>query len=408
MSPTADLLGDTQSTAARALFTEADVTRIAQEAVRRALEAREQATTQPYTSSVEAGTTARPEVEVKDSEMDRRRQRQAIRESRVSVSNLASEAVNMTFNEQPTYYTSSPLSPFRPRPPAQTRAAFERRLSGGYPDGVSAPLASDAADVVSPVEVPKTAAERRKQLESISRTLGKAVEKFYGERARDGEITVHEFVEVVNTQMDNWLGEEEQLGRLTLVISCTGGTAQMWLIRKMQEMKKLHAAGVVTDRLLMEWSEVQDDFIHEMSKGITSAVYELQLKALRIRDRDGRMDVDTFRRRFDQICTRLYPYASFTNDRDRRRRLGEKFEERLRYCGEGPKLRDDCLKMLIARRISERERMVEDWQEVLLEVASTDEWLNARTGAAAKEKGQQKTQSTWSHNKQVSAMAAPQ
>ena len=167
-------------------------------------------------------------------------------------------------------------------------------------------------------------------------------------------------------------------------------------------MKKLHAAGEVTDRLLMEWCEVQDDFKVEMSKGITNAVYEQQLKALRIRDKDGRMDVAKFRRRFDQICTRLYPSSQFTSESDRRRRLGEKFEERLRYCGEGPKLRDECLKMLIARRISEKERMVEDWQDVLLEVASTDEWIHPKAVPAGKDK----RQTSWpARQPTVSAMA---
>src|SRR5450759_4416677 len=99
--------------------------------------------------------------------------------------------------------------------------------------------------------------------------------------------------------MDAWLTEGQQHGRLHLVIGRTDGAAQIWLAKKRQEMKKLHAAGQVTDLLLMEWGEVQDDFITEMSKGITSAVYEQQLRALKVRDKDGKMDVATFIRRFD-------------------------------------------------------------------------------------------------------------
>ena len=62
--------------------------------------------------------------------------------------------------------------------------------------------------------------------------------------------------------------------------------------------------------------------------------------------------------------------------------------------------------MLAARNISERDRTVDDWQDALLVVTSTDKWLNAKDGAAST--GRQKKQSSWPNKQTVSAMAAPQ
>ena len=394
------------------LYTAEDVERIAQAVARKALEefqrASVAATTVPDERTARRVAVALAVEEEERKQADRQRQRELVRTSRASVSNLANEVVNLTFNQQAHYGSSTPYTtPLRPRPPQQTKAAINRRLSDGYaepPASTTAEAAAAAAAVggAGSIEVEMMDTELYRRYESTNRTLSKSVEKFTGERQSEDDRTVEEFVDLINTEMDVWLGEVQQHGRLNLVIGRTGGMAQNWLVRKRQEMKKLHAAGEVTDRLLMEWCEVQDDFKVEMSKGITNAVYEQQLKALRIRDKDGRMDVAKFRRRFDQICTRLYPSSQFTSESDRRRRLGEKFEERLRYCGEGPKLRDECLKMLIARRISEKERMVEDWQDVLLEVASTDEWIHPKAVPAGKDK----RQTSWpARQPTVSAMA---
>ena len=62
--------------------------------------------------------------------------------------------------------------------------------------------------------------------------------------------------------------------------------------------------------------------------------------------------------------------------------------------------------MLAARNISEKDRTVDDWQDALLVVTSTDKWLNAKDGAA--NPGRQKKQSAWPNKQTVSAMAAPQ
>ena len=369
------------------------------------------------------------EEEVKQAE--RERQRYVVRNSRASVSNLANEAVHITFNEAPlavTSHSSPQPTPFRSRVPVQTKAAFERRLSGGHTQdephtpvaaaatAESAAAAAAAAAVAaaasqSPIEMNGMSRDEFHRYESTSKAIKASVDKFYGERELDKDRTVHEFVRLINAEMDSWLGEGQQRGRLNLVIGRTGNTAQNWLVDKRDELKKLWKAKAVTEPDLMEWGEIQEQFVAEMSKGITSAVYELQLKALKIRDSNGRLDVAGFIRSFDRICARLYPSSQFTSESDRRRRLGEKFEERLRYCGEGPRLKDECLRMLIARGVAEKDRVVDTWQEVLREVASMDEFLSSTKPAAsgpAKERGQHKKQSPWLPKQSVSAIAEPQ
>jgi hypothetical protein len=387
----------------------ADIARIVDERVRALLDESRRAAVAP-SAPEESKRQAQEEIEFKH--VDRARQRHLVHTSRASVSNLIHEAVNVTFNQQAPYATPT-STPRRTNPPAQSQSAFARRMSIGYADGsgpgdpvTESPAAIPVTAEAEPASVPleKMNAEQRRRFETTAKQLAVSVSKFHGDRVKDGERTVEEFVELINAEMDTWLTETQQHGRLHLVIGRTDGAAQTWLAKKRQEMKKLHAAGHVTDLLLMEWCEVQDDFITEMSKGITSAVYEQQLRALKVRDKDGKMDVAAFIRRFDQICARLYPSARFTSEADRRWRLGEKFEERLRYCGEGTKLRDDCHKMLIARSVPEKERTVDEWQDVLLAVASTDEYLHAKA-VPVKEQGQQKKQP---YRPRVSAMAATQ
>jgi hypothetical protein len=169
--------------------------------------------------------------------------------------------------------------------------------------------------------------------------------------------------------MDTWLGKDQQHGRLNLVLGRTEGTAQNWLARKREEMEKLLAAGTVTEKLLTEWSEVQSDFIHEMSKGVTPAMYEQQLRALKLKDKEGNLDPTNFIRRFDDICARLYPPSRWTDQNDRSRVLAGKFEERVKYGG-APDVWDATWLILISTGIAEDERTVEHWQDALLQAWS--------------------------------------
>lgn len=389
-------------TSSTRMFTEEEVLRMVQRGVQAAL--------------AEHNAAHRPQVEEEIKQAERRRQQQVVHTSRLSVGQLSAEAVNVTWS-QPTYTTPHP-SPLRPLlvRPAQSRESKIRRMSDGHADSVpNSPTAAappDPAPVVvkawggASVEVDKMDNDQFRRYEAAAKRIDTSVTKFHGDRAKDGNRTVQDFVKLINGEMDRWLRPHQQHGRLDLVIGRTDGSAQKWLVDKRDELQKLVAAGQVTDTLLTEWCETQDDFISEMSKGITVAMYEQQLRGLKIRDKDGHSDVHSFIRRFDEICAGQYPSSQFTTDRDRRRRLGEKFEERLKYCGGGATLRDDCSLMLAARNISEKDRTVDDWQDALLVVTSTDKWLNANDGAPST--GRQKKQPSWPNKQTVSAMAAPQ
>ena len=269
-------------TSSARMFTEEEVQRMVQRGVQVAL--------------AEHNAAHRPQVEEEIKQAERRRQQQVVHTSRLSVGHLSAEAVNVTWS-QPTYTTplSSPLR--LPARPAQSRESKTRRLSDGYADSVpispttaappdSAPVVVKALGNAS-VEVEKMDKDQFRRYEAAAKRIDTSVTKFHGDRAKDGNRTVQDFVKLINGEMDRWLRPHQQHGRLDLVIGRTDGSAQKWLVDKRDELQKLLTAGIVTDTLLTEWGETQDDFISEMSKGITVAMYEQQLRSLKIRDKDG-------------------------------------------------------------------------------------------------------------------------
>lgn len=284
------------------------------------------------------------------------RQRHAVHTSRQSVSNIVSESVNIAFGQSLDTPSSTP---FRPQPPRQSTAAFNRRLSQGIVD-------DDPPVSIKSVPVANMDKEQLNRYNVATKQVTNSVAKFHGIPAKDNDRTPQEFVQLINSEMDTWMGSEQQHGRLNLVIGRTDGIAQNWLARKREEMQRLLAARSVTEVLLTEWMEIQGDFIKEMSKGITSAMYEQQLRALKLRDSEGNSDPTSFIRRFDDICARLYPINSWTNYHDRSRRLAEKFEERVKYGGAND-LWESTWLILVARGVPEDERTVEDWQDALLQ-----------------------------------------
>ena len=267
-------------------------------------------------------TAGTMEIREEKKAQDIEKQRRLVHSSRQSVSNLVSSAVYATFHNH-GYADRS--SPFRASPTAQTRESFERRLSQGVADIEEvSPTADQAAAASGPLELalPRptpvrvtTAAvrpnnmttEQFRNFATASKQIQSTITKFHGLRSKDGNRTVQEFVQLVNAEMDSWLGEQQQIGRLNLVIGLTDGAAQMWLVKKRVEMLALRNSGQVVEPLLMEWCELQADFITDMSRGITSIVYEQQLRALRLRDKDGKIDIVGFIQHFDEAAARRYP-----------------------------------------------------------------------------------------------------
>ena len=271
---------------------------------------------------------------------DLARQRRLAKHSRQSVSNLAQAAVVAQFSFSDG---DSLVTPLRRTPAKLTRSLRRRRLSQGHPSAldtededdsdVDEPAQVAALPVALPFDTSNWGKRQLLRLSQAAKFVGDSVTKFHGSPVKDGERTVHEFVKLINSQLDMWMGSD-QLGRLSLVIGCTDGIAQNWLVNKRDELAKLRAAGHITDPLVSEWVEVQQQFITEMSKGVTPALYEQQLRDLRLKDDDGKLDPSAFIRRFNEITTRLYPPGSWAIESDRSRMLATIFDDRVQTGGD--------------------------------------------------------------------------
>lgn len=291
------------------------------------------------------------------------RQREAVRTSRQSISNLVTGAVNMTFHQSDLRTPSA--SPLRPLPPRQSTAAFERRLTQGDAD-----IAVGAT--IRPFEIAALNKDKFQRYQVAAKQLSISVQTFHGNSTKDGGRTVQEFVRLINAEMDAWWGVEAQMGRLHLVASRTEGIAQNWMTSKREDLRKLCAAGMITVPELTEWCEVQDDFIAEMSKGVSSTTYEAQLRTMKLKNRDNQLDPSTFITRFEEISTRLYPPNTWTNENDRSRMLAMKLEERVKYGGD-KEVWATMMLLLSARGIGENDRTVQNIRDALLAACTVEE-----------------------------------
>lgn len=346
---------------------------------------------------------------------DIERQRRVVHNSRQSISNLAAAAITQTFNNN----YSSLDTPLRPPAVQQSRSSFVRRLSRGQPSD-ELELQDDVDLLPSALSFDAVQMKRDEyhRYEVAAKQLTASVTKFHGNRVKDGDRTVHEFVQLINAEMDAWMGSAQR-GRLNLVIGRTDGTAQNWLVKKRDELAKLRAAGLITDVLVSEWHNVtlQQDFIDAMSKGITPTMYEVQLRALRVKDKDGKWDPTTFIRKFDEITSRLHPLSNWAMERDRNRFLAREFSERVKYGG-GQELWALATMMLSMRGVKESERSLDEWQGALLEAWSIQQGLgeggtmfksSIRFGTQRENnfKGQSQPPSNQSRSQSVNAINTP-
>ena len=302
------------------------------------------------------------------------RQRRVVRSSTQAISKLSADSISLTFNQQAPALESAPLPIVQPSQ-AELVAAADRRRSVGHPLSSPQRLADAAAQSTEINLMDKT---QRELIITTARAIKDTVTKFHGSATED-KRTVQEFVQLIDAEMDTWLGPHQQHGRLNLVIGRTDGYAQNWLVRKRDDVQKLRAAGALTEPLLGEWMEIQHDFVKEMSKGVTVSMYEQQLRAVKLRDASGEVDPTTFIRRFDDICARLYPVTSWGSYADRSRMLASKFKEAVKYGGV-PDLWRDTYMMVCNRVVDENERTLEDWQAALLQAHSVREGTKSTRG----------------------------
>ena len=153
-------------------------------------------------------------------------------------------------------------------------------------------------------------------------------------------------------------------------------------------------AGAVTESLLAEWMEIQYDFIREMSKGVAPAMYEQQLRALKLKDDKGVVDPTVFINRFDEICARLYPLSSWTNYADRSRMLAAKFEDVLKDASTGTLYETTCL-MMNTSQLDATEYTLQDWEAALLKAFGFEEQKKSRSNRHDTQGGQYRGRGSW-------------
>jgi hypothetical protein len=258
-------------------------------------------------------TTADPNDEVKQ-------QAHIVRNSRASV------YLNNSNNALLGDNLLSPLAP--PVVRARTDEEKERRASYGIPFTSPAPTAktlSRALPTASDSAPPVDKSHKSKYWEanhSISR-----MDKFYGDKRSDREMDVYQFVRSVDFQLDRWM-EGELFGRLELVISCTGGPAQMWLLSKRDDLNTLVTRGQLAPEMA-EWDAVKADFIDRMGGGQAQRLYQSRLDDLKLGRHNGSDDVMKFITTFREYAERAFPLHKYPDTRAKSLMLGKIFQERI-------------------------------------------------------------------------------
>jgi hypothetical protein len=273
-------------------------------------------TTTPTTADMEDEKEQRS-----DRDSQQRRQR-AVRESRKSV--IVANSNNSTM------YTGDLLSP-DPAPPArtmQTDAERERRESRMFNTPVrTSNTPGPASTLRHKPALPVVDKTRHSKYYEANQAMAK-IDKFYGDRKNDKDIDVYMFVRGIDFQLDRWM-QDEVFGRLELVISCTGGAAQLWLLNKREDLNFMLSLGTITAEMT-EWEYVRADFIESMGGGQTQRLYLTKLETLKLgRGGDGE-ELTKFITKFTDWAMRAYPLSKYPDTTARSLMLGAMFEIRVR------------------------------------------------------------------------------
>ena len=281
-------------------------------------------TAEDTTNSIPAAAVVEREEEKErksDSSTHQRRSR-AVRDSRKSV--IVANSNNSTM------YTGDLLSP-EPAPPArtvQTEAERARRESRLFSTPAHSPINPAPATSVRPKRsLPAVDKSRHSKYYEANQALAK-IDKFYGDRKNDKDIDVYMFVRGIDFQLDRWM-QDEVFGRLELVISCTGGAAQMWLLNKRDDLLVMWSIGTITAEMT-EWEYVKVDFIESMGGGQTQRLYQTKLEGLRLGKGGDGEELTKFITKFTDWAMRAYPLNKYPDTKARSLMLGAMFESRVR------------------------------------------------------------------------------
>ena len=253
--------------------------------------------------------------------MDEEQKRQVVRDARKSVI-LANTNNN-------TVYNGDLLSPSTPAPRRQSEAERERRQTRFVHDTTPIHTPATRSPLVPPLlkaRLPAVKKSKESPYYEANQTMSK-LDKFYGDRKNDKDVDVYGFVRSMDFQLNRWM-EHETFGKLELVTSCTGGAAQMWLLKKRDDLSVLYAQNAITAEMT-EWEYVRTEFIEQMGGGQTERLAQAKLLTLKL-GRGGSEDLAKFIARFDEYAQRAYPLSKYPDTHARSLMLAQLFDARVK------------------------------------------------------------------------------
>jgi len=265
-----------------------------------------------------ATTDATPATGTVEPNEEMKQQAHIVRNSRASV------YLNNSNNTMLGDNLLSPLAP--PVVRARTDEEKERRASHGIPFTTPFATAKTLPRATASDSAPLVDKSHKSKYWEANQSISR-MDKFYGDKRNDKEIDVYQFVRSVDFQLNRWM-EGETFGRLELVISCTGGPAQMWLLSKRDDLNTLVTRGQLAPEMA-EWDAVKAEFIDRMGGGQAQRLYQSRLDDLKLGRHNGSDDVMKFIITFRDYAERAFPLHKYPDTRAKSLMLGKIFQERI-------------------------------------------------------------------------------
>lgn len=302
------------------------------------------------------------EKEPSDYDMEDRRQRHNVRHSR--------QSVHVSNSNNSTVYGDGILTPLPEPVPRAVRTTQEKARRESHGLVLESPVTSSKLTSVrplSPVTVPggpHIDRSKNSKYDQANTAMSK-LDKFYGDRKHDKDVDVYAWVRGIDFQLKRWMGAD-QVGRLELVISCTAGQAQTWLLNKQQDLLTLVQRGVIRPEYA-EWEWIKDEFIEKMGGGQTQRLYQAKLEELKLGKGKDSDEVTKFVSRFYEYAMRAYPLHKHPDTETRSLMLGQLFGKRLRDSDVG--VWKEAMRQL------PRPDTLEQWEEALFTAWTTEQLI---------------------------------
>lgn len=167
--------------------------------------------------------------------------------------------------------------------------------------------------------------QRNSMYDRVATLLGKR-DKWHGDKKHDKDVDVYSFVSGVEHTMNMWMASEPR-GRLDLVIDCTAGPAQRWLLTRKADCDRMMAGGIKQENA--DWDVIKEQFILQMGGGAhTQRLYQTKLESLTIGKGDSEA-VAEFITKFTELAMRAYPLDKHPDTVMRGLMLGKEFGQRV-------------------------------------------------------------------------------